>query len=58
MADNHTTRPVCSKRQQIIQDSARYLFATIAGQGIGLARAGMMPVPLSSAQLGVWNLKK
>lgn len=43
-------------RGQIIKDSVRYLFATMAGQGFGLIRSVMMPVLLNPAQLGIWNL--
>jgi len=43
-------------RRQIIIDSTHYLTATIAGQGIGLIRAAIIPVLFSPSQLGVWNL--
>ena len=56
MTDNHSSCSLPSERGQIIQDSVRYLFATIAGQGFGLIRSVMMPVLLNPAQLGIWNL--
>jgi len=43
-------------RQQIIKDSSRYLIATIAGQGIGLIRAILLPILFTPPQLGIWNL--
>lgn len=56
MTNKQAYRPHSPERGQIIQDSVRYLFATIAGQGFGLIRSVMMPVLLNPAQLGVWNL--
>ena len=56
MTDNHSSCSLPSERGQIIQDSVRYLFATIAGQGFGLIRGVMIPVLFSPAQLGIWNL--
>lgn len=45
-----------SDRRRIIRDGANYLAATVVGQGIGLARAVLLPVLFGPAQLGVWNL--
>jgi len=56
MTDNQAPYPPSSERGQIIQDSVRYFFATIAGQGFGMIRSVMMPVLLNPAQLGIWNL--
>jgi len=56
MTTKQANCPHFSERGQIIQDSVRYLFATIAGQGFGLIRSVMMPVLLNPAQLGIWNL--
>lgn len=56
ITDNQVSCPPPSERGQIIQDSARYLFATLAGQGFGLIRSVMIPVLLNPSQLGIWNL--
>jgi O-antigen/teichoic acid export membrane protein len=45
-----------SDRRRIIRDGAQYLTATIVSQGVGLARAVLLPVLFNPAQLGIWNL--
>lgn len=45
-----------TRRRRIIKDSAKYLTATIIGQGIGLIRAVLLPVIFSPSQLGIWSL--
>lgn len=45
-----------SDRKKLVKDCAQYSAATAIGQGVGLIRAVIIPVLLSPAQLGVWNL--
>ena len=45
-----------SDRKKVIKDVAQYSAATVIGQGVGMIRSVIIPVLLSPAQLGVWNL--
>jgi O-antigen/teichoic acid export membrane protein len=45
-----------SDRTKVVKDCAQYSAATVIGQGVGMIRAVIIPVLLSPAQLGVWNL--
>jgi hypothetical protein len=45
-----------ANRRQIINNTFRYLTATVFGQTVGLVCAVLIPVLFSPTQLGVWNL--
>ena len=45
-----------TERNQIVKNSFHYLSATLFGQIVGLVRSVLIPVLLSPAQLGIWNL--
>lgn len=52
----HMPPKAFSERHQIVKNSIRFLTATVLGQFIGLIRSVFIPVLLSPAQLGVFNL--
>ena len=47
---------ISSERHQIVKNSFHFLSATIVGQIVGFFRSILLPILLSPAQLGVWNL--